>query len=65
MIGKNLLSKYRATWVSSLALLLCTWGYGMHPVQAEGSRNLYPASANGSRANLEWRTSQWVNISRE
>jgi uncharacterized repeat protein (TIGR01451 family) len=25
------------------------------PVQAEGSRNLYPAGSPGSRANLEWR----------
>ncbi|MBD2436280.1 lamin tail domain-containing protein [Nostoc sp. FACHB-110] len=27
----------------------------MQPVQAEGSRNLYPSGATGFRANLEWR----------
>lgn len=43
-------------WLGSLALLLCTWGYWMQPAQAEGSRSLYPSTATGSRANLEWRS---------
>jgi uncharacterized repeat protein (TIGR01451 family) len=29
------------------------------PVHAEGSRSLYPSSASGFRANLEWRTSTY------
>lgn len=29
------------------------------PVRAEGSRDLYPSSATGFRANLEWRTSTY------
>ncbi|BAB74987.1 DUF11 domain-containing protein [Anabaena sp. FACHB-709] len=37
---------------------------GIQPVQAEGSRNLYPASSPGTayRANLEWRTEQTGNL---
>ncbi|MEH2153920.1 lamin tail domain-containing protein [Nostoc sp.] len=47
---------HQRRWLGRLALLLCTWGYWMQPVQAEGSRNLYPSGATGFRANLEWRS---------
>jgi len=45
--------------LNSVILLLCTWGYWIQPVQAEGSRDLYPSSATGYRADLEWRTSTY------
>ncbi|BAT54767.1 unknown protein [Nostoc sp. NIES-3756] len=48
--------------LGSLALLLCIWGYWMQPAQAEGSRNLYPSGASGSRANLEWRNENFANL---
>ncbi len=41
----------------ALAASTCAVTACLQPVRAEGSRNLYPASATGSRANLEWRTS--------
>ncbi|XGV98439.1 MAG: DUF11 domain-containing protein [Leptolyngbya sp. BL-A-14] len=40
-------------------LLLCALNCGIKPAQAEGSRNLYPNGATGSRANLEWRTDSY------
>lgn len=46
---------HRKRWLDRLVLILCTWGYWMQPVQAEGSRNLYPSGTTGFRANLEWR----------
>ncbi|WP_224087326.1 hypothetical protein [Nostoc sp. MS1] len=49
-------------WLGSLALLLCTWGYWIQSAQAEGSRNLYPSGATGSRANLEWRNENFANL---
>ncbi|WP_017719172.1 DUF11 domain-containing protein [Kamptonema formosum] len=49
------------------ALLICGAGWWSQPVRAEGSRSLYPQTATGSRANLEWRSSaagalKWGNI---
>ncbi|MEA5598747.1 hypothetical protein [Rivularia sp. UHCC 0363] len=49
--------KIKKKSLASLALILCTWGYTTAPAQAEGSRNLYPQGATGSRANTEWRKS--------
>ena len=49
-------SSLQSILVGSFALLLCTLGYGVQPVQAEGSRTLYPNGAIGSRANTEWAT---------
>lgn len=45
--------------VSGLALCL-----GTSTAQAEGSRNLYPVTATGNRANIEWRapTVQYANF---
>jgi uncharacterized repeat protein (TIGR01451 family) len=40
--------------LGSSALLLCVLSCWVKPAQAEGSRNLYPSGATGSRANLEW-----------
>ncbi|MBD2038900.1 DUF11 domain-containing protein [Leptolyngbya sp. FACHB-321] len=40
--------------LSSSVLLLCAIGSWVNPAQAEGSRNLYPNGATGSRASLEW-----------
>ncbi|MBW4578744.1 MAG: DUF11 domain-containing protein [Tildeniella nuda ZEHNDER 1965/U140] len=44
---------FRGKLLSS-AVLLCAIGSWSSPVQAEGSRNLYPSSATGFRASLEW-----------
>lgn len=50
----------RHRWISSsLAVLLCTLGYGVRSVQAEGSRTLYPSTATGFRANTEWATNTY------
>jgi uncharacterized repeat protein (TIGR01451 family) len=47
--------------LSALILLLFACMSWIQPARAEGSRNLYPSNynINGSRANLEWRTSRW------
>lgn len=55
---KNLFNLHGKPLVS-LAFSLCALGLWMQPVQAEGSRNLYPNGATGFRANLEWRTSRY------
>jgi len=43
-------------------LSLCILVSYIKPALAEGSRNLYPAGATGSRANLEWRTNSYGGI---
>ncbi|UBF29979.1 DUF11 domain-containing protein (plasmid) [Kovacikia minuta CCNUW1] len=42
------------TLLGSSALLLCVLSGWVKPAQAEGSRNLFPNGAPGSRASLEW-----------
>jgi uncharacterized repeat protein (TIGR01451 family) len=61
VVKKSSLNRYR-TPLGSLALSLCALSLWMQPVQAEGSRTLYPSSATGNRANLEWRTDFWGNL---
>src|SRR4051812_50148891 len=48
-----------ARWVllAGLASMVVVWE--VQPAGAAGSRNLSPATATGSRANLEWRTSSY------
>lgn len=48
----------RGLLASSLALSICALGYWVQPAQAEGSRSLYPSTANANefRANTEWST---------
>lgn len=48
--------------LGSLALSLCALSSWTQIAQAEGSRTLYPSSATGHRANLEWRTNTYGNI---
>jgi uncharacterized repeat protein (TIGR01451 family) len=50
--------------LGSLALSLCALSSWMQPVNAEGSRTLYPstAPAGSTRANLEWRTDFYGNL---
>jgi uncharacterized repeat protein (TIGR01451 family) len=50
--------------LGSLALSLCALSSWMQPVNAEGSRTLYPstAPASSSRANLEWRIDFYGNL---
>ncbi len=50
--------------LGSLALSLCALSSWMQPVNAEGSRTLYPSTAptGSSRANLEWRTNLYGNL---
>lgn len=54
------------SFTTSAALFLGILAIGIQPVQAEGSRSLYPASspANARRANLEWRTNTTGNLIR-
>ena len=55
--GRNRLIKLL---VSCLALLFCVAvAYQAQPASAEGSRDLYPNGATGSRANIEWRNSYY------
>ena len=49
--------KYKIA-LGSMALAVTTFA-GIAPVQAEGSRNLFPAGYTGSRAELEWRTNAY------
>ncbi|MGI0486118.1 DUF11 domain-containing protein [Pantanalinema rosaneae CENA516] len=50
--------------VSSLVISGLALWWGTPAAQAEGSRNLYPATATGNRANIEWRapTVQYANF---
>lgn len=50
-------SRRPRVWLA-IGLVLCTFGLALPPFAgAEGSRNVYPETATGFRANLEWRTS--------
>ncbi|UKO97279.1 DUF11 domain-containing protein [Nostoc sp. UHCC 0870] len=52
------------SFTTGAALFVGILAIGIEPVQAEGSRNLYPASSPGTayRANLEWRTETTGNL---
>jgi uncharacterized repeat protein (TIGR01451 family) len=50
--------------LGSLVLSLLALSSWSQTAQAEGSRNLYPNGAPGSRANIEWRTSLYGNLVR-
>ncbi|OCQ96388.1 hypothetical protein BCD64_03350 [Nostoc sp. MBR 210] len=50
--------------LGSLVISLCALSLLIQPVQAEGSRTLYPSGATGNRANLEWRTDLWGGLIR-
>ncbi len=57
--------QYAQRWISLLLSLIFFLGVSSSfvwlVVQAEGSRNLYPATVTGFRANLEWRNSFYGN----
>nr|WP_290226646.1 DUF11 domain-containing protein [Trichocoleus desertorum] len=57
--------RVRWAWATlGLTLAIGTTNLASHPAQAEGSRNLYPATTTGNRANLEWRNSLYANLLR-
>ena len=45
---------------TSIAICLGMLGTSIQSVHAEGSRSLYPSSATGNRANIEWRNSNYA-----
>ncbi|NJN49465.1 MAG: hypothetical protein HC805_06425 [Alkalinema sp. RL_2_19] len=49
-------------WATGLLALLCLTAGWPASVQAEGSRSLYPASATGYRANIEWRDNKYGSL---
>ncbi|MGH2524260.1 MAG: hypothetical protein ACRDH2_17260, partial [Anaerolineales bacterium] len=57
----NWMLRLRRTWQASGALIVagCLLLAQLRPALAEGSRDLYPSGATGSRANSEWRTSSY------
>lgn len=52
----------RHIWLLSLLLVSLLLSFFPTYVNAEGSRNLYPEGATGSRANIEWRNSTYAGI---
>ncbi|MEM8531905.1 MAG: hypothetical protein AAGF95_13750 [Chloroflexota bacterium] len=52
----------RYIWLISLLLISLLFSFLPTYVNAEGSRNLYPEGATGSRANIEWRNSTYAGI---
>ncbi|MGL5944349.1 MAG: hypothetical protein ACRC2S_29055 [Waterburya sp.] len=54
MIFRKILSNYHLT--SSLLITLCALGTWLQPVQAEGSRDMFPSGALGNRGNIVWQS---------